>query len=197
VDTHELVRAVALEVMKRLRAQAERPCAMVLESRDEALAATVQGCLGNDTDVLFFGEDAGKRAPSRHILPSLSCCAMAELAVGRASGPFASEALRLLLAGVPVDVLKFEYRAYRETAPGPLYALYQAHEKTLAAFGMRQFRRETPGTVSLWDTLVTERTVLEARDKGASVLRVPVAAKVTPLAADTARNLHINIQKRS
>ena len=197
MDVHELVRAIAQEVLQQIRREAEKPCVMVLEARGEALAARIRECLGEEAEVLFFGEDAGNRTPTRYILPFLSCGAMAELAGGGASGPLLSEALRLLLSGTEVEILEFEYRAYRETAPGPLYSLYQALEKTLATFGMKGFTRKQPGTVRLWESLVTERTVIQAREKGASILWVPEAAKVTPLAAEVANNMGITILKRS
>lgn len=197
MEVQDLIRAIAQEVLKHIRMEAEKACVMVLEKRDEALAAKVRECLGSEEQVLFFGEDAGGRTPARHILPWLSCSAMAELAAGMASGPLLSEALRLLLAGSEVEVLEFEYKAYGETAPRPLYSLYQSYEKTLAAYGMKEFRRQQPGTVRLGENLVTEKTVIQARDKGASVLLVPATAKVTPLAADAARSMNINILKRS
>ena len=197
MDVHELVRAVAQVVLKQIREEAEKTCVMVLGTRDWDLAARVRKYLGEEAEVLFLGEDVGNRTPARHILPFLSCDAMAELAGGRASGRLLSEALRLLLTGTEVEVLDFEYRAYRETAPGPLYSLYESYEKTLATYGMKEFRRKQPGTVRVWENLVTEQTVIQAQEKGASVLWVPVTAKVTPLAADAARSLNINILKRS
>ena len=197
MDVQELVQTIVREVLKQLRGGPEKPCVMVLDARDEALAAKVEECLGEDVEVLYFGKDAGGRTPARYVLPFLSCGGMAELAGGRAVGPVLSETLRLLLAGIEVDVLEFEYKAYRETAPGPLYGLYETYEATLASFGLKEFRRRQPGTLRLGVDLVTERTVLQAREQGASVLRVPMTAKVTPLAAETARELNINILKRS
>ncbi|MBI4806556.1 MAG: hypothetical protein HY795_15120 [Desulfovibrio sp.] len=197
MDVQELVRAIAKEVLKQIRKEADKACVMVLGTRDQALAAKVRECLGEETDVLFLGEEAEKRASVRYILPLLSCSAMADLACGKAIGPFLTEALRLLLTGTEVHVLDFEYKTYRETAPASLYGLYESYEKALASYGMKQFRRELPATVRHWENLVTEQTVIEAREAGATVLWVPVTAKVTPLAADAARSMNINIVYRS
>jgi len=196
VDMHEMVLAVAREVLRQLRGGSAEPLVLVLAQRDAALAARVLEFLGDAGELLFLGEDTGGRIPARNILPFLSCADMAVLAAGGAAGPALNETLRLLLSGAGVEVLEFEYRAYRETAPGPLYGLYASHEKTLAAFGLREFRRAEPGARRLREAVVTERAVAQAREQGASVLLVPETAKVTPLAADAAKALNINIVRR-
>ena len=196
MDMDELVRTIACEVLKQLRAGEAKPCVMVLENRDRQLDARVRECLGEDVDVLFFGEDAAGRTPARHILPCLSCGDMADLANGKASGPFMDSTLRLLLTGVPVETMEFEYHAYAKTAPDALYNLYASYEKRLAAYGLTALRSKQPDALRLREDLVTEKIVLEAHQAGASTLWVPLTAKVTPLAAETARNMHLNILKR-
>lgn len=197
MDVQQLVRHIAREVLKQLREEPGKDCVMILEERDETLAAVVRQCLGDGVDLLFFGEDAGGRTPVCAIVPLLSCRALAELAGGRASGPMLSEALRLLLSGTEVSVLEFEYMAYRETAPEALYRLYESYEQTLASFGMKKLQPKQPDTVRSWDNPVTEQTVLAAQAKGASVLRVPATALVTPLAAETAASMKITILKQA
>jgi hypothetical protein len=189
----ELAQAITREVLKRLRESEARPCVVVLAPRCEELAARVRACLGEGTDILFCGEDAGSRPVARYILPELSCPAMADLAVGRASDRYAAEALDLLLRGVAVETLGFEYRAHADTAPGPLYALYERHEKTLASYGLRLCLPKPPEAAILRRRLVTAEDVRAAGARGVSTLRVPASAKITPLAADTAGNLHISI----
>jgi len=196
VDVHQLVRAIAREVLRQLGVAGDKPCVLVLADRDAALAARVLDRLGEDADVLFAGEDAGGREPARRILPLLSCADMAQLAAGGAAGPAPALVLPLLLAGREVEVLEFEYRAWRETAPQALYALYEAHEKTLASFGLRELRSTRPGTFTLREDVVTEQAVLLAHGQGAAVLLAPETAKVTPLAAETAKTLNIAIRKR-
>ena len=171
----------------------------VLAPRDEALAERVEALVApfyeGGADLLFLGEDAGGRKPGRHILPVLSCSDMADLAVGRASSPCMEEVLGLLLRGVEVEVLEFSYRAYTDTAPGPLYELYVAHEKTLAGYGLRAFRPRVPEKVMVREKLITAAMVEKAGAEGRRILVIPAAASVTPLAAETAEGLHMRIVK--
>jgi len=195
VDVNELARTIAGEVLKQLNGAKEKPCVMILCARDGQVAAKVRAQLEEEADFLFFAEPAAGRTPQRYILPHLCCATMADLALGRASGSLMTEVLRLLLSGVTVEVLEFGYRAYAETAPGPLYSLYESYEKTLAGYGMREFRRRQPDTVRVREGLVTEATVNAALEKGAAVLQVPAGAVVTPLAAEIAGRGHLAIQK--
>ena len=197
MDADDLIRNIVREVLNQLRGTTEKACVLVLAERDEVLASEVRQLAGEDSDVLFFGEDIGKRVPERYILPNLCCAAMADLAGGRASGKFLTEVLRLLLTGQKVEVLHFGYTAYAETAPGPLYELYTSHRKTLETYGVSEFRKKRPDTFVFREYLVTEEVVGRAHGDGASTLAVPAEAIITPLAAETARNLDINIMKRS
>lgn len=196
MDIYELVRAITQEVLQNIQKGNVADCVLVLGERDAGLAAKVRESLESEADVLFFGEDAGSRKPGRIILPLLSCTAMGDLASGKAADATSSEVLRLLLSGTEVEVLEFEYTSYSETAPGPLYSLYEAYKKTLATFGLVEFRRKRPDTFRFWEELVTAEVVTTAMQNGASTLAVPVTAKITPLAEEAAKNLNINILKR-
>ena len=194
MDKEALVREITRNVLERLRGESGRSRVLILAERDESLAATVRERLGEDAEFLFFGE-ASDRAPDRCVLPRLCCSDMADLALGRASNPCLVEALRLFLSGVKVEVLEFGHRAFADTAPAALYALYESYEKTLASYGVTELKPKRPGTLRLRETLVTEKDVLRARESGASRLLLPAGAKVTPLAADTARDLKIVLEK--
>ncbi len=195
MEMESLVRTIVREVLGRLRSEASRPCVLVLAERHERLAAKIADRLESDTDIVFLGEDEGGRVPARRILPFLSCADMAALAVGTANGPALAETLRLLLFGLKVEVLEYEYRSHAATAPPALYALYESHAKTLASFGLEACRGKTLTELRCPEGLVTEATVRRARASGASRLLVPARALVTPLAADTARELHVSIVK--
>ena len=194
MDREALVREITRNVLERLRGESGRSRVLILAERDESLAATVRERLGEDAEIVFFGE-ASDRAPDRCILPRLCCSDMADLALGRASGPCRVEALRLLLSGVKVEVLEFGHRAFADTAPAALYALYELYEKTLASYGLTELKPKRPDAVRLRETLVTEKDVLRARENGASKLLFPAGAQVTPLAADTARDLGIVLER--
>ena len=196
MDVAELVRTVVREVLERTAVRAPKACVMVYAERSGDLERTVREQLGTEAEILFSGEETGTRTPERHILPALSCCDMADLASGRASGPLMSEILRLLLCGAEVEVLDFEYKGHALTAPGPLYRLYETHEQTLASYGLIAFRRKQPDEFRAWEDLVTAATVERAHQNGAVTLLIPLRAKVTPLAAEAAANMNITILKR-
>ncbi|MFW5488273.1 MAG: hypothetical protein ACNI3A_07640 [Desulfovibrio sp.] len=195
MDVNELIGSIAREVLNQLRGEAQAPCVSVLADRDDALAEKIRPHLGEGDRILFSGEAAGDTVPYRYILPYLSCSDMADLAIGRASGGAVSEVLSLLLSGREVEVLEFGYQAYGETAPGPLYELYAAYGKTLATYGLVEFRRRRPDTIRFREGLVTEKNVERAHEDGASTLMVPASAVITPLALEAADRLHINILK--
>lgn len=205
MDMHELIAAIVRQVLEQLQKSASpdggmqvavRACVMVLAPRSESVAASLKENFGEGVEIRFFGEDTVKAEPVRYILPFLACGELAELAAGKASGIFTSEALRLLLSGKEVEVMEYEYQAYSQTAPGPLFSLYEGYEKTLAGYGMVPFRRKMPEVFRFRDSLVTEKAVEAARENGAKSIMVPAAAIVTPLARDAAKNLNIDILKR-
>ncbi|CCO23638.1 hypothetical protein [Maridesulfovibrio hydrothermalis] len=195
VDVNELVRSIASEVLKQLQGVEQKDCVMVLAERDCSTAAMVQQKLGDDVELVFFGEDTLNRNFCRYIIPSLCVCEMSDLAIGKAQGPIMTEVLRLLLLGKTIETFKFGHHAYSETAPGSLYSLYESYVETLAGFGLKKFQPEAPEVIRFREELVTEKVVNDIAQQGASTLMVPVAAQVTPLAVETAQNLNINIQK--
>ncbi len=191
----DMVRTAVREALERLQTPKARPAVLVLAERDETLAAKISKRLEDGADIVFWGEKAGNHAPIRRILPFLSCADMAALAVGAAHGPALSETLRLLLAGLKVEVLECEYRSHAETAPPALYALYESHARTLASYGLAEWREMPPAELRCPDRLVTEAAVKRAREAGAASLLVPAGAIVTPLAADAAKELGIAVRK--
>lgn len=193
MDLNELVRTITREVIKQMGR--EKECVMILGNRECESIGPVLAHLGDDVEVLFIGDDPGSRTLSRYILPSLCCGSMADLAVGRASGAVISEVLRLLLSGNQVEVFEFQYRSYFDTAPATLYSLYKSYEETLKTYGLKEFDGKQPETVRVDKGLVTEKDVIRAHESGASVLRVPVNANITHLAADSARDLGVKLIK--
>ena len=195
VDVNELVKSIAAEVLKQLQSEDRRECVLVLAERECSVADKVRQCVGDAYEYFFFGEETSCTEFSRYIVPSLCVCEMSDLAVGKAYGRVMTEVLRLMLMGKTVEVLEFGYQAYAQTAPGPLYALYEAHEKTLAGFGLKKFQPKAPDTVRFRETLVTEAVVNDVAGQGASTLLVLPSALVTPQAVEAAKNLNIYISK--
>ncbi len=196
METAELVRIIVQEVLRQVQPAAPGGCVRVLAPRSETLAARVAPLVEawhGPVELVFSGEDPDGRKALRHILPALPCSDMAGLAMGHASCPAMQEVLDLLLRGVAVEVLEFEYRRHAATAPGALYALYEGYERTLAGFGLREFRAKMPETVRRQESLITAQTVEEAGRDEARTIQVPASARITPLALDAADNLGIRI----
>jgi hypothetical protein len=147
-------------------------------------------------DLVFFGEDLGGRTPVRHILPYLCCSSMADLAVGRVSSRTLETVLSLLLKGISVEVLRFGYRDHADTAPGALYDLYVGYEKTLASYGLKEFKAKLPESIRVREKLITAALVEKYGLEGYRTMVVPADATVTPLAAETADTFKLGIQKK-
>ena len=200
MDMSELVSAVVKEVLERMESRKELPCVWVLAKREPALEDKVRPLVEpyfpEGVELVFFGEDLGGRKPARHILPYLCCSSMADLAVGRVSSRTLETVLTLLLKGISVEVLQFGYRDYADTAPGALYDLYVSYEKTLASYGLKEFKAKLPESVRVREKLITAAMVEKYGLEGYRTMVVPADATVTPLAAETADTLKVGIQKK-
>ena len=200
MDMSELVSAVVKEVLERMESRKELPCVWVLAKREPALEDKVRPLVEpyfpEGVELVFFGEDLGGRTPARHILPYLCCSSMADLAVGRVSSRTLETVLTLLLKGISVEVLQFGYRDYADTAPGALYDLYVGYEKTLASYGLKEFKAKLPESVRVREKLITAAMVEKYGLEGYRTMVVPADATVTPLAAETADTLKVGIQKK-
>ena len=200
MDMSELISAVVKEVLERMEVRKDCPCVLVLAKREAALEEQVKPLVEpyypEGVDLVFFGEDLGGRTPVRHILPYLCCSSMADLAVGRVSSRTLETVLSLLLKGISVEVLRFGYRDHADTAPGALYDLYVGYEKTLASYGLKEFKAKLPESIRVREKLITAAMVEKYGLEGYRAIVVPADATVTPLAAETADTLKVGIQKK-
>ena len=200
MEMSELISAVVKEVLERMEARKELPCVLVLAKREAALEEQVKPLVEpyypGGVDLVFFGEDLGGRTPVRHILPYLCCSSMADLALGRVSSRTLETVLSLLLKGISVEVLRFGYRDHADTAPGALYDLYVGYEKTLASYGLKEFKAKLPESIRVREKLITAAMVEKYGMEGYRTMVVPADATVTPLAAETADALKVGIQKK-
>lgn len=196
----ELIRRIVEQVLEQLAPVQGAACVCVLAERDEALAQAltplVASHFGSGTKLMFRGESGCGAVPAAFLLPELSCSDMADLAAGRAASPVMRDVLSLLLKGTGVGVVRFAYRDYAQSAPGPLYDLYAGYEKTLAGFGLKEFKAKKPENRRLRDRLVTAAMVEEAAADGARSLEIPERAVLTPLAAERAETLHVSIRRQ-
>ena len=191
----DLVQTIVREVLKQLQGTTTHQQTLILARQDDVAVAPVLQHLEQSDKVVFWDPTNDVIAPVRTILPFLSCSQMADLALGRTTGPLLKKALDLLLRGKTIEVFEFEYLQFSKTAPETLYRLYESYEETLRGFGLQRFAAENQNTVRLSNRLVTERDVIEAHQRGITVLRITADAQLTPLALDCARERGIQLQK--
>ncbi|MFK5927824.1 MAG: hypothetical protein QM483_14455 [Desulfuromusa sp.] len=192
---NDLVQTIVREVLKQLQDSTARQQVLILAREDDAKVAPVLQRLEQSDKTVFWDPTNDIVAPIRTIIPFLSCSQMADLALGRTTGPLLKKALDLLLRGKTVEVFEFEYLQFGKTAPESLYQLYVSYEETLRGFGLQRFAAENKNIARLSRRLVTERDVIEAHQRGISVLRILADAQITPLALDCARERGIQLQK--
>jgi len=195
MNIEELVRTITTEVVKQMQPSVNTSCCMVLGRRTPLLTDRIQELVGNETEIFFYDEEPKSQTICRYILPTLTCNNMADLAAGRAEGIYVKEVLSLLLQGVEVEVLDFDYKRFHETAPGPLFRTYESYQETLKGFGLVSFREKKPETIRFWKELITEKTIHDVQEEGANTLVVSRTSTITPLAYETAKLLNITIQK--
>ena len=191
----DLVQRIVQEVLKQLQGTGDGQPVLILARQDDAKAESVLQYLAQNDKAVFWDTTTDIIAPARTIIPFLSCSQMADLALGRTTGPLLKKALDLLLAGKTVEVFEFEYQQYGKTAPEPLYQLYASYEDILRSFGLQRFAGGDQNIAWLNRRLVTERDIVEADKKGISTLRILSDAQLTPLALDCARDRGIQLQK--
>ena len=191
----DLVQTIVREVLKQLQEATNQQQILILARQDDAAVAPVLQHLEPNSKVVFWDPAIDITAPARTIIPFLTCGQMADLALGRTTGPLLKKALDLLLMGKTVEVFEFEYLQFSKTAPEALYRLYESYEDTLHGFGLQRLVAEGQNIARLNKQLVTERDVIEAHQQGVSVLRILSDAQLTPLAVDCARERGVQLQK--
>ncbi|MCP4115697.1 MAG: hypothetical protein GY737_09880 [Desulfobacteraceae bacterium] len=190
-----LVEQLVKKVLLELTATEPKTRIGILALREDTDLTALSGILPQGAELVCLDDGCSLEDADRLILPTLSCNAMADLAIGRASGKVMESVLAHLLAGRSVEVVTFEYQGYEKTAAHALYDLYESHEKTLSGFGIRRFEPKTEDTLVSRKRLITEKDVAEALAKGAKQIKAGAKAVVTPLGADFARNHNIDITK--
>jgi len=195
MDVESLVKAITAEVLKQVSGQEGAPRVLIIGERMCKKCQAAEKRLGNEYTFLYPDEDPGAEESLRRIVPYLSIRHMADMAAAKADGPLMETTLRALLAGQPVEVVEFEYKRYGQTAPEGLMRLFEGQEAALVSFGLTAFDTTKRDIVRLRKSLVTDADVAEANQKGARELRLPADARVTPLAAESAKDLGITLTR--
>lgn len=188
-------------VLSELLGASQGPRVLVLDTEHNDFPEKLRKHITPEATVVFLqtGEQATGALEKRYdrvILPCLSCSDMADLAAGRASGEIANAVLSLLLRGMVVEVVDFEYRRYEDSAPAALWDLYRSYEAGLAEFGLKKCEQLSGETCVVRKGLVTEKDIQRFAAQGVKQLTVSAKTVVTSLAADAARSLQIEIIKK-
>ncbi|MEA1967682.1 MAG: hypothetical protein U9N77_05640 [Thermodesulfobacteriota bacterium] len=201
MEIEELVQTIVSQVLKQLNRTPEqeqvmeKECIMILEKKGNVKNEPVLNYLGDSVEVFYVDNEPPRERPMRYILPFLSCSGMAALAKGMAVEPVTEKVLSLFLAGRCVEVFEFEYKLFSQTAPDALYRLYESHEESLAAFGLKAVEVEENYTMRLRKKVVTEKDIIQAMEHGVAVLRIPADASITSLAVESAGTYDIQLLK--
>lgn len=201
MDIEALISRLTDEIHRHLQQQETRRTTLILAPRAEAARLQLPAEL--DGDRLVYCDDPDlPPGVARRIMPLLSIAQLAGLARGSASDAVAQTLLAEVLAGRPVEVLAYEYRRYRETAPPALYRLYESQALQLADFGIRPYRPARPAVrpaqprkTSPDKRLITERDIRALLADGVTRLQVGRTWRLTPLAVDCARDNHLLLER--
>lgn len=194
MDIEALISRLTGEIHRHLQ-QDTRRTTLILAPR--TAAAQLQLPVELDGDRLVYCDDPDlPPQATRRIMPFLRIAQLADLARGTASDPVAQAVLAEVLAGRPIEVLAYEHRRYRETAPPALYRLYESQAQQLADFGIRPYRPVQPDKTFTDRRLITERDIRALLADGVTRLQVGRTWRLTPLAVDCARDNHLLLERK-
>ena len=204
MELEDLIRKLTQEVIQQLNnetetgaeAETKNETVLIFGKRDDSYTEPLLSLINSPARILFLDGDWKGKAIDRHVLPLLTLSQMGELSQGMARGRIGGEVLTTVLSGKTVEVVQYGYTYYQDTAPEALLRVYEAQKETLRGFGIKEFEPMGQEFLRSRKRLITETEVQKARDKGASTLRVPLDAWITPLAAEFARDNSIEILKK-
>lgn len=197
MDLDRLISRLTTEIFRHLQDEDQGPKHLILAPRASAATLILPAELAAGR--LFYADDADRPTQvARRILPRLTIAQQAGLAQGQTIDPLSQLVFAEILAGHQVEVLAFEYHCYRQTAPAALYRLFEDQAKQLALFGIRPYRPDTIAedpTTTREKRLLTERDIKAIVASGASRYRLARGCRLTPLAADCARDNHLLLER--
>ena len=197
MDIEVLISRLTGEIQRHLQQQERRQSIFILASRTAADQLRLPAELQDDRLIYCDDPDLPPRT-ARRIVPLLRIAQLADLARGTAGDAVSQALLAEVLAGRQVEVLAYEHRCYRETAPPALYRLYESQARQLAEFGIRPYRPIRPvqsGKTSSDKRLITERDIRALLADGVTRLQVGRTWRLTPLAEDCARDNHLLLER--
>ncbi len=197
----ELVKKITEDVVKQLKEIAQTEQVLIIAEKGCPGVKPVLETLGENVSVCY-PEDVTEEQIGvvRRIVPFITCSQMVDLSLGRADGKLMIRVLKELLNGNKVEIFKYEYTRYKETAAPALFEHYLAYAEKLKSFGMIPLGKKVTEKAELKvqskttdKRLITENDVFNAKENGVKSLTIRTDACITPLAAETARNHGIEL----
>lgn len=198
MDIETLVARLTRTIVQELQAEQQRKTIVLFTKAGQPLPEGIAEALADlldrsTTNVLYATDSWRHKEVDRFILPCLHIDQMVDLALGKGGSKMMYAVRQVLLAGRQVEVCRFEYRKYLETAPPQLISLYEDYCRQLQGFGLVELKRKGHSSVRIMKKVVTEADILEVRKQGARQLLLAAGCRITPLAHETARNLGIQL----
>lgn len=193
MDIETLVARLTRTIVQELQAEQQRKTVVLFIKCGQPLPEGLADLLDTTTRVLYADDTWQPENVDRFILPCLHLDQMVDLALGKGGSRLMYAVRQVLLAGREVEVYQYEYRKYLETAPLQLINLYEDYRKQLRGFGLIECIRHRKNGLRIGKKVLTESDILKARDQGDQQLLLSAGCRVTPLAAETARNLGIKL----
>lgn len=193
MDIETLVARLTRTILLELQAEQQRKTVVLFMKAGQPLPEGLADLLETTSQVLYADDTWQPENVDRFILPFLHLDQMVDLALGKGGSKLMYAVRQVLLAGREVEVYQYEYRKYLETAPQPLISLYEGYRQELLGFGLVDCIRQRKNGLRIGKKVLTESDILTARDQGTQQLLLSAGCRVTPLAAETARNLRIQL----
>lgn len=196
MELEELVQQIARKVLTELGEQRPQPSTLIFTQRDKGIAPDIEKCVSRDVRLLYSDDQYSIETIDRFILPCLYIDQMVDLAMGKGGSRLMYSVREVLLAGKKVEVAKFEYKQFLDTAPASLLAVYHNYHDILQQFGVIDLiTQQSSPPRCIKGGVITEEHIMKAHREGIPCLEVSESCCVTPLAYDCAKEHSIVIKR--
>lgn len=192
----ELVEHLVVQILGQLAAKRDIENIFILGSKDEAAGVSLPKIDGVAANVHYSDEALiDVNGFDRYILPRLEMDDMADLAHGKATSARAREVLGYLLKGKTVEVYRYAYKDFEDSASPGLYQLYCGYAESLSGFGLCPLQEQVQKTTRVNAGVISERDVERYNAEGVRRIGISDKALVTSLAEECAKKFGIEIQR--
>lgn len=191
----DLVEQLVVQILGQLAKAQGVQNVLILGSQSDAAGISLPKSDGFTTKV-FCSDDAYDAGEiDRYVLPVLELEDMADLALGKAASIKAREVLALLLQGKTIEVHRYAYTDFENSAHLKLYQLYANYAETLNDFGLCPMQKQIHKAIRVNARVVSEKDIEKCNAEGITRIGVSDKAFVTSLAEECAKKFGIEIQR--